>query len=194
MVSESSPLGGDREKILQGARGLLRTYYHLIKYESDFDIAQTSRLLPQDVTWEEFADFIGGSQLIRDSEVSPRFTYGELRLTRLNFWSRFFLKRWRYEEGLPQYGAFFNEFYGHILFVFAVFSLILSALQVELAAESLVDDKWSGLWYTSRYASIICLVLLILLAFNLAMVLIAMLADEWIYAIRQVRFKRPSMD
>jgi hypothetical protein len=187
LVSSSSPLSNDREKLLQAAKGLLRTYYHLVQYESDFIMAQEARLLSQDITWEEFSNFISKAQFIGDDEVSPRYCYGEIRLTRLNFYSIFFLHRSQYEWGRPQYSTYFGQFYGHILFIFAMLSLLLSAMQVELASESLVGDKWLSLWYICRYSSVICIVLLILIALSILGRLIAMIASEWLYAIRSTR-------
>jgi hypothetical protein len=69
----------------------------------------------------------------------PRYHFGEIRLSCLNFYSKFLLHRTRYEWGRPLYSAYFSKFYGHILFVFAMVSLLLSAMQVELAAEALVS-------------------------------------------------------
>ncbi|KAF1951068.1 hypothetical protein CC80DRAFT_496349 [Byssothecium circinans] len=189
LVSTSSPLSERREKLVQAAKGLLRTYYYLIKYESDFDMAQSAGLLPRNISWEDFSRFISQAQFIRDWEVSPRYHYGEIRLTRLNFYAKFFLNRWRYEWGRPQYSTYFNRFYGHVLFVFAILSLLLGSLQVELAAESLIKAKWSVMGYIARYFSAICLVVLFLFSLFFTSMLVVMIAHEWIYAIRAVRQK-----
>ncbi len=192
MISTSSPLNDSRETLAKAAKGFLRTYYHLIRYESDFDMAQSARLLPRDIGWEEFSNFINKAECIHDSEVSPRYYYGEIRLTRLNFYAKFFLNRWRYEWGRPQYSNYFNRSYGHILFVFAILSLLLNSLQVELAAESLIGGQWSAMWYISRYFSAICLTLLVLIALTFSGTLSFMIVDEWIYALRAMRTKRRS--
>ncbi|KAF7167912.1 hypothetical protein CNMCM6106_003282 [Aspergillus hiratsukae] len=120
---------------------------------------------------------------IPDDEVSPRYCYGEIRLTRLNFYSPFFLHRWRYEWGVSQYSTYFGRFYGHILFIFAMLSLMLSAMQVELAAESIVGGKWEVMVSTSRYFSVICIVVLALIALPIISMVVAMVGNEWVYAI-----------
>ncbi len=90
LVSPSSPLNDSRETLVQAAKGFLRTYYYLVRYESDFHLAQSARLLPRDIGWEEFSNFIGKAQFILDSEVAPRYHDGASRLTRLNFYAKFF--------------------------------------------------------------------------------------------------------
>ncbi|KAL4874858.1 hypothetical protein BJY04DRAFT_172668 [Aspergillus karnatakaensis] len=191
LASPSSPLlNDDREKITQAAKGLLRTYYYLVKHESDFHIAQESHLLPQSITWPDFATFIASFHSITDPEVSPRYHYGEIRLTRLNLYSIFFLPRSRYEWGRPQYSAYFNRFYGHILFVFALVSLLLSAMQVELAAESLVGGQWAVLTSLCRYFSVVCMLLLVLVAGSLFGVLLVKIGGEWVYTIQSLGRRR----
>ncbi|PGH00207.1 hypothetical protein GX51_05904 [Blastomyces parvus] len=194
LTSPTTPLdrSHDREQILSAAKGLLRTYYHLIQHESDFDIAQSTHLLPQNITWTEFSKFIAHAQSITDAEVSPRYCYGEIRLTRLNFYSMFFLHRSSYEWGRPQYSAYFNRFYGHILFIFAMASILLSAMQVELAAETLVSsaNQWASVSSVFRYFSVVCMLLLLIIALLLLGILVVNIGSEWVYAVRSMRRKR----
>jgi len=82
----------------QSVIGFLRTYSHLIRYESDYRIAMREEygLIPKDdgeerIMWERFAIFIGWFDKVADDCVNPRYHYGELRLTRLNFYTRIFL-------------------------------------------------------------------------------------------------------
>jgi hypothetical protein len=183
----------DRLQLLRAAKGFLRTYYHLIKYESDFDLAQSVRLSPQNITWMEFSKFISEAQSIRDDQVSPRYCYGEIRL-RLNFYSPFFLHGWRYEWDIPQYNTYFGRLYGHILLIFAMLSLVLSAMQVELAAESIVGDKWQAMLSTSRYFSVICILVLALIALSLISTLMVMVGNKWVYALGGLRRKRKNLN
>ena len=191
LVDRSSPLQGEREMLCRAAKGFLRTYYHLVKYESDFDMAQSARLIPSSVTWEAFSSFISEARFIYDDDVSPRYCYGELRLTRLNFYAKFFLRRFRYEWGRPQYSTYFNRFYPHLLFVFALLSILLNSMQVELAVESLTPHPWVPVWNISRYFSSICLVGIVLTIFCCIAVPMGLFIDEWIYAIRMR--KKPSV-
>ncbi|KAL3247856.1 hypothetical protein ABHI18_012279 [Aspergillus niger] len=195
LVSAQSPLEShNREELLQAATGLLRTYYYLIQYESDFRLAQSTGLLPHDISWDGFSKFIAEAQFIHDHEVAPRYHYGEIRLTRLNFYAKFFLHRSQYEWGRPQYSTYFSGFYGHILFVFAMLSLLLSAMQVELASEALVSDRWIATWYIFRYTSVVCIFVLVVTALSILVMLIGMIASEWIYAVRSLKRKRMTPD
>ncbi|KAL4756185.1 uncharacterized protein BDW70DRAFT_154397 [Aspergillus foveolatus] len=182
----------DRETIVSAAKGLLRSYYYLIQHESDFTIAQATNLLPGNITWAEFSNFIAHAQSIADAEVSPRYHYGEIRLTRLNFYSKFLLHRTRYEWGRPQYSAYFSRFYGHFLFIFAMVSLLLSAMQVELAAEALVSgpEQWYTVFYIFRCLSVVCVVLIVAVALSLLGTLILNIGSEWVHALRGMRRKK----
>ena len=77
LLSPTSPLGTQRETTRRAALGYLRTYYHLIKHESDFRIA-TSRdlcLLPEDVLWLQYCNFSSTFDLIQDREVAERYPF-----------------------------------------------------------------------------------------------------------------------
>lgn len=67
-----------------------------------------------------------------------RYRYGELRLTRLNFYALLFLRKFHFEQ---VYGDFFRQFYGPILFVFTIISSILN----KLAIEQLMAQYWVSL-------------------------------------------------
>ncbi|OCK92231.1 uncharacterized protein K441DRAFT_663469 [Cenococcum geophilum 1.58] len=147
----SDRLGDSQSNIRKAATGFLRTYRYLIQHESDFNIAQQDnlRLIPKDVDWASFCQFISELNHIEDSAVSKRYCYGELRLTRLNFYAPFLLRKFHFEQVHGQYGDFFGRLYGPILFVFAVVSMILNSMQVALAAEQLVAAHWESVWYVS---------------------------------------------
>lgn len=67
---------------------------------------------------------------IADRDVSLRYAYGEIRLTRLNFYAPFFLGKSHFQSVEYQYGTYFARFYGPILFVIGIVSVVLSGLQV----------------------------------------------------------------
>lgn len=137
LVSDSSPiLDGLRRDLQRGAIGYLRTYFYLIKYPSDFRIARQEHLIPEDTTYEETRRFFLAFAGRPDTEVSPRFAYGELQLGRLNFWAKVFLRRIAFQkvQTHDDYNMYFTRFYGPLIFLFAVFSVVLSAMQVLLTA------------------------------------------------------------
>ena len=141
------------------------------------------RLLPPNITWEQFCDFSARNHAISDSQVSIRYHYGELILTRLNLYVKFFLRKFYYEQVHGQYGAYFSRFYGPFLFIFAVFSIFLNAMQVELSVESLTSLQWQPFWYLSRWFSVLTLACLAFLTWSLVLLLIGMIVDEWVWAI-----------
>ena len=193
MSSERSLLlGSTREEqqmysnIRMSALGFIRTYFYLIQHESDFDIARKeARLLPPDTTWTEFCAFSKDFVHISDDTVSERYHYGELRLTRLNLYAKFIIGKLHYERVHGQYGAFFARYYGPLLFIFGIFSIILSAMQVELGVETLTNAQWIPFWYTSRWFVIVALACMAFVVLGLVSLLVGMIVDEWVFALRK---------
>ncbi|KAL6698491.1 hypothetical protein J3F84DRAFT_346811 [Trichoderma pleuroticola] len=76
----------EHSKLWKCAMGFAFSYVALIPNESDFRIAKEKKLLPDDMTfdaWKDFVDHILGSNRMY-GQIDERFTYGELSLTRLN--------------------------------------------------------------------------------------------------------------
>ncbi|KAK1976080.1 hypothetical protein LZ30DRAFT_735621 [Colletotrichum cereale] len=141
------------------ALGFMRSYERLIRYPSDFELAKEAHLIPslsvatrrgqkavaEDLTYADFAAFIRSFSNVSDAEVSPRWHFGQLRLSRLHWAVRIFQpsaaaqrgfpNRLFYEEQFWQIGQFLRDFAAPLLFVFAALSLVLSAMQVVLAAK-----------------------------------------------------------
>ncbi|CAJ2505654.1 Uu.00g130480.m01.CDS01 [Anthostomella pinea] len=139
-------MGGDGEDahdIRRAALGYLRTWLYLVRYESDFRIAQdpSLHLIPPDITWDQFCRFVSDLTTIADHDVPTRYTYGEIRLTRLNFYAPFLLRKAYFQRVDYQYGTYFARFYGPVLFVIGAVSLILSGLQVAIAVDQGHPDK-----------------------------------------------------
>ncbi|TVY22256.1 hypothetical protein LHYA1_G009035 [Lachnellula hyalina] len=145
----SDQAGYSRSDLCKAATGFLRTYRYLIRHESDFHIAQQDhlRLIPKDVDWPSFCRLISELSQIKDTAVTRRYCYGELRLTRLNLYAPLLLRKFHFEQVHGQYGDFFGRLYGPILFVFAVVSTILNSMQVALAADQLRAFHWETMWH-----------------------------------------------
>ncbi len=152
-----------KKELTKAALGFLRTYLLLIQYQSDFDIALAHRLVPATATFDSFCLFTSRFETIKNDEVTPRYHYGELRLGRLNIWCKFLLRKWHYQTVHRQYGQYFARFYGPFLFAFGFFSVILSALQVEMAVENQYQSgnephsEWPHFWTFSRIFSMLSL-------------------------------------
>jgi len=137
------------------AQGFLRTYSYLIKHESDFILARDANLIPTSTSYRAFQIFIESFHGLVDFQVTKRYHYGQIRLTRLNLAVRLFrpssLHRWLpwyYQKPHWHTTAYFHSFGPPLLFIFASFSLILSAMQVVFAAlgprtwEAFVAVSW----------------------------------------------------
>lgn len=138
IVSVSEPVGR------AAAIGLLRSYAYLIQHESDFIIAHQLHLLPPSVNWVAWSLFIAYFREKEDHDVSNRYHYGQLRLSRLHWAVRLFQPRaastiWFYY--LPHWSMtpYLRSILAPLAFVFATLSLVLSAMQVvvSISAEDL---------------------------------------------------------
>ncbi|KAL8880186.1 MAG: hypothetical protein Q9205_003759 [Flavoplaca limonia] len=183
--------------LVEAALGFMRTYYYLIRHESDLHIAKQSRLLPAsltDITLEQWHAFITGFGDIRDDQVSPRYSsYGTLRLSRLNLWAKFFLRRFQFYHINRQYGEYFARFYAPILFFFAILTVVLSAMQVSLQADGYEDrgrHQWVGLQKVSLWFSVATLMCICAIGLVLLFLLLYMLLRELSFAIKGVIRRR----
>lgn len=88
-----------QRNLCKAATGFLRTYRYLIQHESDFRIAQQDHLclIPKDMDWSSFGQFVSELDRIEDSAVSKRYCYGELMLTQLNFYTPLLLRKFHFE-------------------------------------------------------------------------------------------------
>jgi hypothetical protein len=171
------------KRIRRASLGYLRTYYHLVKHESDFRIAQDPSLclVPPDVTWQQFCDFTSRLGDIKDREVSPRYAYGEIRLTRLNFYAPLLLGRSQFHRVEYQYGSYFARFYGPVLFVIGIASVILSGLQVVVSVGDGGRNGWTGAALGISVTAILTSCILLL---GLGCLLVYKVVREWNFAIR----------
>ena len=192
LSDESTQLGHRRDSMRRAALGYLRTYRHLIQHESDFTIAKQDhlRLVPQNVTWNDFCQFMSEFHGVADENVSGRYRYGELRLSRLNFYAPILFRKAYYEQIHGQYGDYFGRLYGPILFVFAVVTTVLNSMQVELAVEEVLPARWVALWPVCRWFSTIGLILTALVSVWFLLLWLWLILDEWVFAIRSRLRKR----
>ena len=184
---ESSPLRPDDRLATYWANpGLFPSYYHLIKYKSDFDIARERRLIPEDIEWEPLSDFLSCFADLERDAVSPRYNFGEIRFTRLKFWSSVLLHRLSFKI-YGQYADHFSSFYAPLLFVFGVLSVVFSAMQVALATNV---QTWYTFTLVCRWFAVVAMILVTLIAGGLFVKLIKMMGDEVCYLLSSALFKR----
>ena len=179
--------GASSGHIRKAALGYLRTYFYLVQSESDFRIAQDPnlQLIPTGITWEQFCDFADHLAAVADQDVWERYAYGEIRLTRLNFYAPLLLRRSHFQRVEYQYGAYFAHFYGPILFVIGITSIVLNGLQVALAAGQIHPMQSSmtlssvALWF--GLAMTLCFFCIFL---SLSLLFLYKIAKEWRFAVR----------
>ncbi|KAJ3549714.1 hypothetical protein NM208_g352 [Fusarium decemcellulare] len=122
--------GGD--SLRAEAEGFLRTYARLICHESDLHLAKEHKLVPETLTWDRWCSFIHPFRFLRDKDVAERYHYGEIRLTRVNFWYSLRYGH-SYFQANHNYATFFGRFGAPYIFVFGAVTVLLTALQTGLA-------------------------------------------------------------
>lgn len=154
-------LGNQSNALREAAIGFMRTYSYLVQYESDFILAQSKGLLPRNdiITFESFARFVNAFDGFTDEDVCPRYSYGELRLTRLNFYTRILLRKLAFHPVNVQWGTVLNGFVTPLITIFAIASVVLNAMQVYLAVSNLsVVSENAALVGASQWFSVVVLI------------------------------------
>lgn len=198
LPSSSSPGDIHQDTVYRAALGFLRSYAYLVRHRSDFRIATREEyaLIPKGIKYADFVQFIARFQAAPDDAVSPRYHFGDLRLSRLNFWAKFFLGRFTFHKMHQQYSGQFKQYYGPLLFIFGFLSVALSAMQVVLAAleggGDDVDDRiaaWAGPFREmSRVFSVFTLVAMLASVVFLSVVFFAHLLRELMFALGDLWF------
>ena len=178
--------------VRRAALGLLRTYFYLVQHESDFPITKDTALslIPARVTWEDFCLFSMRFDSISDDDVTRRYHYGEIRLSRLNFYVKFLTGKGYFHRLAPQYGAYFAQFYALLIFLFGLLSLMLSAFQLEIAVEQLDSTIPRYMFHrVSRIFTVVILFSVCVLAVAIGCIFLLKIDTEWRYALAD-RFLR----
>ena len=139
-IQQASPVAEDQvcqRLIFNSALGFLRTYAYLIRHQSDFHLAKDYRLIPAHCTWASFAPFIAYCRRPADFDgmVVPRYTYGQIRLNRLNYAVRLLRPKychswWYYHRTCWNTRAYAEQYFAPMLFAFGSISVLLAAFQV----------------------------------------------------------------
>ena len=134
-TAQDAKVSNSASHITRSALGFLRTYALLIRHPSDLHMAVEHHLIPEHIQWVPFTNFITPFRRLDDDEVSSRYHFGQLRLTRLNWAIRLFRPRsskdwWYYHEVYWSTGAYIERFFAPLLFLFGSVTIILTAMQV----------------------------------------------------------------
>jgi hypothetical protein len=124
------------------------------------------RLIPTDdgenpITCERFAEFIAPFAELGDDKVRPRYQYGEMRLTRLNWSARFMLRRLTYHHITALWNEYLGRFVAPFLTVFLLLSTALTAMQVKFAVPSSPQGSrsWDTFSQVCRWFSVLVIIL-----------------------------------
>lgn len=120
------------------AIGFLRSYAFLIQHHTDFTLACQHHLIPDKIDWINWSIFIAHFRPIRDYQVTNRYHYGQLRLSRLNWAVRILRPQsasttWYYEIPYWSTGPYMERAIAPLIFVFVTLSTILSSMQIVLS-------------------------------------------------------------
>ncbi|KAL2146153.1 hypothetical protein VTI28DRAFT_4993 [Corynascus sepedonium] len=213
-LSPGSTTHEDQEDVLRSALGFIRTYYYLIRHESDFRLAQELHLLPASATLRQlsssspasaasatasvsskpltFAAFVAFIShfspdaasfakpvSVTDEVVSPRYRFGQLRLTRLNLWAKPALGQWEFHKLSWQCAETFARLYPPLLFAFALISIVLSAFQVGAQAA----PQWDTFAAVAAWFSVAALVVIGVIGTIMLSLLVTMVARELIFTM-----------
>ncbi|KAH7303328.1 hypothetical protein B0I35DRAFT_446976 [Stachybotrys elegans] len=139
------------QETYESARGFVLSYVWLIRHRSDFEIAKNEWLLPDDLTWPKWKEFVHSvwdhfGDLNNPHSISKRYRYGELRISRLDQICRlspkssFNLRVQGYLYSYSSYGGFFRREFAWLIVAFAYLSIVLTAMQVGLTTAQLRDN------------------------------------------------------
>lgn len=182
--------------VRRGAIGFARTYAHLIRHRSDFNIALAQNLIPpfkDRPLHSDFEAFIRPFRGVRDAEVSRRWEFGQVRLGWLNWAIRIFqprtpgrglLGRLFYTKQYQQTGQLMREFGAPLLFVFAALTLVLSAMQVVVEAK---EREWRAFADVSAWFSVVVILVLVAVFLELGIVAGGVLGWQLGFAMRSWR-------
>ena len=189
-LSGDTPASLDLRK---AALGFIRSYCFLIRHASDMHIASEKHLVATS-DFEKLLHFLRFFRSITDDRVTPRYAYGELRLSRLNLYCKFYRFQVFYRKVNWRYGSYLTKIIvGPFVFVFAVLSVVLSAMQVILAAEQNSGDhtaSWVKFVSVSRWFSVVCLFLAAGCFVSIPILVAFFLLREFLYAVRSARRPR----
>ncbi|KAL9040586.1 MAG: hypothetical protein Q9214_004429 [Letrouitia sp. 1 TL-2023] len=176
------------------ARGFLLSYLWLINRESDFAVAQSEKLISNQLKWEQWRLFSAtiAPNLAFEAfkDISPRYRYGELRLNRINWIYRLCSKTrnlQRFARGYfytyRRYTTFLQRNFAWVLTAIAYVAIMLSAMQVGLGTIQLKENKkFNRVSYGFTVFSLVLPLAIFLIA---ALVLLFLILINFIYLLHR---------
>jgi hypothetical protein len=183
--------------VFKAALGFMRSWDRLVQYEIDFDLGIKLGLIPkkpgtrEHPTYEEFCQFMESFSNVKDKDVSRRYHYGELRLTRLNKTAMFFRGKLAYFHIHPQWGSYLSHILAPVITVFVILSAVLNSMQVTLAAVAggEVQGRWKPYADVSAWFAVVVICFVAAVIFTALAGLLMMGVKDLVWA-KTVRVKK----
>ncbi|KAK8182135.1 hypothetical protein BC567DRAFT_158383 [Phyllosticta citribraziliensis] len=182
----------EAENIHRSLLGFMRSYRFLIQYPSDFALAVQKGLVPPKIDFASFIRFMEDFD-VDDADVSRRFQYGDLRLGRLNFWAKFVLGEFSFFKAYGNYDAYFGRFYGPLLFIFGLLTIMINAIQLGFESRDglgTIHDNWRPLYRVGEGVCVAILLVICIIAISLLALFVFMGLRETIFALRHLAKRR----
>ena len=183
-------------ELRRAALGYVRSYFHLIKSQSDIDVAKEKKLINvgEDLDDKALLRFLHSFKSVSDHDVTPRYLYGELRLSRINLYIKFYERRLHYRQMQWENRDYLSSFVTPFAFVFALVSAALSAMQVVLAAQPPSGDqahRWQSFTSVSQWSAVVFLLLIATCTLIFPGVMGGLLLRELLFTLRRGRRHYP---
>ena len=181
-------------ELRKAALGYMRSYFHLIKCQSDINVAKEKKLINKDLDDEALLRFLHSFKSVSDNEVTRRYRYGELRLSRINLYIKFYEFRLYYRKMHWEYSDYLSSFVTPFAFIFALVSAALSAMQVVLAAQPPNGNQtrpWQDFTSASQWSAVVFLLLIVTCILVFPFVVCVLLLRELLFALGSGRRRHP---
>jgi hypothetical protein len=180
----------------RAALGYVRSYFHLIKSQSDIYIAEEKNLIPKGLDAKALLRFLHSFGSVSDDDVTLRYRHGELRLSRINLFIKFYEFRLFYRKMQWQYSDYLNSLVAPLAFTFALVSVALSAMQVVLAAQPPNGNQthgWQDFTSVSQWSAVVFLILVAMCILLFPSMVCILLLRELVFALG-CRFRRKEVE
>ena len=160
----------------------------LILHQSDLDIAVEKKFIDRVMDFTGLLYFLQSFRDIGDNAVTPRYHYGELCLSCLNFFSRVYHFKLFNHKVHWCHDDYFAQIIALTLFISVTILVALVAMQVVLATEQLdYTSTWMAFISTSQWYSVTCLFLAAACTIFFPTMVCIFLVKEFAYALLNMR-------
>ena len=125
-----------------------------------------------------------------DSDVSQRYRFGELRLSRLNILSIIFLRRWNYFKTRGATGTYLASLFAPFVYIWATINVALAAMQLEVGIQQLYglgeQENWMAFAAVSRWSSVTILIVVAMSTLLILLLICVRYTEQFLFAIKDL--------